>query len=179
MELFFNVCLFLAMQNTLIRLCYRKVIDNQATKPWEQFLFEDTYKEFLLQIQFYNQEKKYTTFGELIAQVPAAEKLHFLVSTAAIGYIRQLEGKVPDIANGVGRLFLPFQNFRFEIINSDVRDKAKHQVAINFYTDQLVWHDTVGNQLLVSVPGKKEGDETLTEMFSLQPYLSIYSIKQP
>ncbi|MBE7170915.1 MAG: hypothetical protein INR73_10015 [Williamsia sp.] len=166
------------MQNTLIRLCYRKVINNQATKPWEQYVFEDTYKEFLLQVQFYNQEKIYTSFGELVAQAPAAEQLHFLVSAAAVGYIKQLQGKVPDIANSLGRLFLPFENFRFEIINSDIRDRSKHQVAINFYTDQLVWHETIGYQLLVSVPGKQEGDETFTELFSLQPYLSIYSIKK-
>ena len=174
----FNVCLFLTMQNTLIKLCYRKLIDQQAAKPWEQFIFEDTYKEFLMQVQFYDQEEKYNTFGELVAQVPAAEKLHFLVSTAAIGYIRQLQGKVPDIANSLGKLFLPFENFRFEIINSAANDKSKHQVAINFYTDQLVWHSTVGSQLLVSVPGKTAGDETLTDMFSMQPYLSIYSIQQ-
>lgn len=166
------------MQNALIKLCYRKVIGNQPAKPWEQYVFEDTYKEFLMQVQFYDPEKKWATFGELIQQVPAAEKLHFLVSTAAIGYIRQLEGRVPDIANALGKLFLPFQHFRFEIINSDIRDKSKHQVAINFYTDQLVWHDTIGSQLLVSVPGKTEGDETLTDMFSMQPYLSIYSLKQ-
>ena len=167
------------MQNTLIKLCYRKVIDNQATKPWEQFVFEDTYKEFLMQVQLYNQEGKYTSFGDLVAQVPAAEKLHFLVSAAAVGYIRQLQGKVPDVANSLGKLFLPFQNFRFELINSDIRDKSKHQVAINFYTDPLVWHSTIGSQLLVSVPGKTEGDETLTELFSMQPYLGIYSIQQP
>lgn len=166
------------MQNALIKLCYRKVIDHQSARPWEQYVFEDTYKEFLMQVQFFDPEKKWAAFGELIQQVPAAEKLHFLVSAAAVGYIRQLQGKVPDITNALGKLFLPFQHFRFEIINSNIRDKSKHQVAINFYTDPLLWHNIIGNQLLVSVPGKTEGDETLTELFSLQPYLSIYSIKQ-
>ena len=164
----FNACLCLLMQKALIRLCYRKIIDATAVKPWEKFVFDDTYTEFLMQVQLYNQEKKYTSFSELLQHVPAAEKLHFLVSTAAIGYIRQLAGK----------LFLPFENFRFEIINSDIKDKTKHQVAINFYTDHLVWHDTIGNQLLVSVPGNMENDEILTEVFSLQPFLTVYSMKQ-
>ena len=162
----------------MIRLCYRKVIDSSSAKPWEQTVFNETYREFVMQAQFYNQEKKYASFGELLQQVPGSEKLHYLVSTAAIGYIRQLEGKVPDIVNNLGRLFLPFENFRFEIINSHIRDSGKHQVAINFYTDQLVWHTTVGNQLLISVPGKKENDETLTDMFTIQPFLSIYSMQQ-
>lgn len=166
------------MQKLLIRLCYRKIIDASAVKPWEKYVFDDTYNEFLMQVQYYDQEKKYTSFSELLQQVPAAEKLHFLVSTAAIGYIKQLSGKVPDMVNNTGKLFLPFENFRFEIINSDTRNKSKHQVAINFYTDHLIWHETIGNQLLVSVPGNMENDEVLTDMFSMQPYLSIYSLKQ-
>ncbi len=166
------------MQKALIRLCYRKIIDAGSAKPWEKLVFEDTYREFLMQAQFFNQEKKYNTLAELLQYVPGSDKLHYLVSTAAISYIRQLHGKVPDVVNNLGRIFLPFENFRFEIVHSDVRDKSKHQVAINFYSDQLVWHDTVGALLLVSVPGRKENDETLTDMFSLQPFVSIYSLQQ-
>ena len=166
------------MQKAVIRLCYRKIISAGATALWEQYVFDDTYTEFLLQVQYYDQEKKYSSFGELVVRVPAAEKLHVLVSSAAIGYLRQLDGKVPGIVNSLDKLFLPFSNFRFEIISSDIKDKSKHQVAINFYTEPLVWHDTVGHQLLVSVPGRKENNEILTDMFSMQPYLSIYSIQQ-
>lgn len=166
------------MQKGLIRLCYRKIIDTQSAAPWEKLVFEDTYKEYKMQAQFYDAEKKYSTFALLIQHFPNAEKLHGLVSTAAVGYLRQLNGKVPDIMNALGKLFLPFENFRFEIINSDIRDKSKHQVAINFYSDPLLWHDTIGSQLLVSIPGAAEGDATLTELFSLQqPFLSIYSLQ--
>ena|SRR5581483_11798053 len=165
------------MQKAIIRLCYRKIIDIQASKPWDKYVFEDTYTEFLLQSQLYNQEKKYTAFSDLLHHVPAAEKLHFLVSAAAIGYLQQLHGKVPDLVNNLGRLFLPFKNFRFEIINSDIKDKSKHQVAINFFTDELVWHDTIGNQLLLSVPGHTEEGDILTELFTIPPFVSIYSLK--
>jgi hypothetical protein len=165
------------MEKGIIRLCYRKVIDNTSSKPWDKFVFDDTYTEFLLQSQLYNQEKKYTSFGEIITHVPAAEKLHFLVSAAVIGYLQQLHGKVPDLLNSLGRLFLPFKNYRFEIINSDIKDKTKHQVAINFFTDHLVWHDTIHNQLLLSIPGNMENGELLTELFTLPPFVSIYSLK--
>jgi hypothetical protein len=179
------------MQKAIIRLCYRKVIDINSSKPWDKFVFDDTYTEFLLQSQLYNQEKKYNSFSDIITHVPAAEKLHFLVSAAVIGYLKQLlsaavigylkqlQGKVPDLLNSLGRLFLPFNQYRFEIINSDVKDKTKHQVAINFFTDHLVWHDTINNQLLVSIPGNSENGEILTELFTLPLFVSIYSLKTP
>jgi len=168
------------MEKRIIRLLYRKVIDVNSTKPWEKHVFNDSYTEFLMQAQLYNREKKYSSFGELVAYVPNAEKLHFLVSAAVIGHLQQLNGKVPDILNNLGRLFLPFNSYRFEIINSDIRDKSKHQVAVNFFSAPVSWYDTVGNQLLVSVDEQADstGDELLTEMFSMQPFLSICSLKK-
>jgi len=167
------------MEKGIIRLQYRKIIGATTQQPWETYVFNDSYAEFLLQAQLYNQEKKYTSFSEIVAHVPNAEKLHFLVSAAVVGYLRQLNGKVPDIVNNGGKLFLPFKGYRFEIVNSDIRDKSKHQVAINFISEPLTWYDTIGNQLLVSVKNEKEGDdEILTDMFSMQPFLSIYSLKK-
>ena len=167
------------MQKGIIRLCYRKIIDVHSSKPGDKFVFEDTYTEFLLQSQLYNQEKKFVTFSDIITHVPAAEKLHFLVSAAVVGYLQQLQGKIPGLVNALGRLFLPFKHYRFEIINSDIKDKSKHQVAINFFTDHLVWHDTINNHLLLSLQGNTENRELLTEMFALPPYVSIYSLQNP
>ena len=167
------------MQKGIIRLCYRKVIDAQSSKPWDKLVFEDTYTEFLMQSQLYNHEKKYASFSDIITHVPAAERLHFLVSAAVIGYLQQLQGKVPDLTNNLGRLFLPFNNYRFEIINSDIKDRLKHRVAINFFTDHLVWLDTIDKQLLLSIAGNTENGETLTELFTLPPFVSIYSLITP
>jgi hypothetical protein len=162
----------------IIRLCYRKVIDASSQKTWEKLVFESTYKEFLMQAQFYNQEKKYTSFSELLQHVPGAEKLHFLVSASIVGYLQQLGGKVPDVLNNLGKHFLDFKNYRFEIINSDIKNKTSHQVAINFFSEPLTWHDTIQNYLLVSpVNAEKSDDGVLTDMMQLQPFLSIYSLK--
>ena len=49
-----------------------------------------------MQSQYYNQEKKYRSSSEIIQNVPGAEKLHFLVSAAVVGYLKQLDGIVPD-----------------------------------------------------------------------------------
>lgn len=166
------------MEKRTIRLCYRKIIDNSSTHAWDKLVFEDTYNEFRMQAQFYNPEKKWTLFSELLYAVPASEKLHFLVSAAVIPYLKQLNGKVPDILSNLGKTFLPFDKYRFEIIESHVTDKSKHRVAVNFYSDPLIWHDTIGNQLLLSVPNALEAGEALTEIVSLQPFLSIYSVKE-
>jgi hypothetical protein len=165
------------LKKTGIRFCYRKVIDATTTGLWESHVFNDSYQEFLMQAQLYNQEKKYTSFAQLIQHVKGAEQLHFLVSSAVVGYVRQLNNIIPDIVNALGKTFLAFSNFRFEIINSDVKDKGRHQVAVNFYSDELVWLETIGTQLLVSFPGKEEDGTVLTELVTMQPFLSIYSIK--
>lgn len=163
-----------------ITLCYRKLIDSSATRPWDKLVFEDTYQEFRMQAQTYNTERRFRTFGELLHHAPGAGQLHFLVSAAARGYLQQLNGLVPDIVNNQGRYFLKFSNFQFEIINSDLLDKSRHQVAINFYSDPLTWHDTIGNFLLVSEKkAAADNDDVLTHMFQIQPYLSIYSLQEP
>ena len=105
------------MTKEIIRLCYRKVIDASSSKKWDKYVFESTYAEFLMQAQLYNQEKKYSNFGEIIQNVSGAEKLHFLVSGAMVGYLQQLDGIGPDILNNLGKHFLRFTDYRFEIIN--------------------------------------------------------------
>ena len=167
------------MGKRVIHFCYRKVIDASSKKTWDKYVFESTYTEFLMQAQFYNQEKKYTTFSELQVNVPNADKLHFLVSAAIVGYLQQLGERIPDILNNLGKHFLSFKNYRFEIINSDIKSKTSHQVAINFFSEPMIWHDTIDSYLLVSpLAGEKSDDGILTHLVQLQPFLSIYSIKE-
>ncbi|QNH63656.1 hypothetical protein [Hymenobacter sediminicola] len=163
--------------NRIITLCYRKIIDTASTKPWDKLVFEDTYAEFRMQAQYFNQQGQYRTFGQLLQHAPGAEKLHFLVSAAVRGYLPQLQGLVPDVTDNLGRHFLKFSRFQFEIINSDLADKFRHQVAINFYSDPLVWHETIGTHLLVSEQAlTAAGQEVPTHLVQLQPFLSIHAL---
>lgn len=165
------------MAKGLIRLSYRKIIDATAPTVWDKLVFEDTYLEFYMQAQFYNQEKKYTTFQELLAHVPHADRLHYLTSTAAIGYIRQLNKIIPDVVNNAGKLCLPFSQFTFEIIQSHVEHKDFHKVAVVFHCEPLTWIDTVGNFLLIAYGNQQEalraGKEIETDLVAIQPNLSI------
>jgi len=165
------------MSKKVIILCYRKIIDATDNNPWSKFVHEDSYAEFKMQSQFYNQEQQFTSFAELLLHVPDAEKLHFLVSAAITGYLRQLNGIIPDVLDNLGRRFLTFEHFKFEIINSDIHHLEKHKIAINFFSKPLIWHDTIGDQLLVSQWKETEEEEIFTNLFQLQPFVSIYSIK--
>jgi hypothetical protein len=168
------------MTKGLIQLCYRKIIDADSPKVWDKYVFEDTYMEFFMQAQTYNQEGKYRTFQEISENVPAASNLNYLVSTAAVNYIRQLKDVVPEIVNVYGKLCLPFKYFKFEIIHSDVKDKASHKVAIYFYSEPITWIDTLDGKLLIAYGDQRaaidSGEEAETDMIAMQPFLNISSV---
>lgn len=162
-----------------ITLCYRKIISVNSVNTWERLVFTDSFTEFKMQSQYYNQKGQHHTFAELKHHVPNAEKLHFLVSGAVTGYIRQLGDVIPDITNNLGLHFLKFSQFRFEIINSDLRNIDKHLVAINFYSEELQYIDQIGDYLLTSKINSSNSDNEpmLTDMFTITPYLTIYTIQ--
>ncbi|MBX3253425.1 MAG: hypothetical protein KF862_04725 [Chitinophagaceae bacterium] len=163
------------METKIITLCYRKIIDARSQREWERLIFEDTWKEFKMQSQLYNQEKKYHSFSQLLMHVPASEKLHFLVSGAAVNYIQQLNNKIPDVVNNIGKTFLRFSNFYFEIVNSDIQNKPIHSVAIHFFSNALQWHETIGEYLLLSAADNDSEDQM--HLYSIQPFVTIHSFK--
>ncbi len=165
------------MSKGTIQLCYRKIIDSTSTKLWEQYVFQDTYMEFFMKAQYYNQDGKYQTYQELIDNIPNASQLPFLVSTAAHGYILQLKGIVPDITNAFGKLCLPFEQYQFDIVHSHISDKQQHKIAIYFYSNPIVWLDSIGDQILISYNTNNQNDTFETDLLRLQPYLSIISFK--
>lgn len=163
------------MENRIITLCYRKIIDIDYKTPWERLVFEDSFKEFKIQSAVYNQNGMYKTYADMLHHVPNAEKITYLVSSAIINYLRQLNDVVPDITNNIGKKFLTFQNFKFEIVNSDVTNIEKHRIAISFYSDPLHWIETIGQYILVS--NEKQKADGLTDLFTIQPFLTIHSVK--
>ncbi|MEH3112083.1 hypothetical protein [Pedobacter terrae] len=165
------------MAKKIITLCYRKIIDAENTNLWDKYVHQDSYTEFKMQAQLYNRKGQYNTFAELVLNVPAAEKLDFLVSASITGYLQQLKNIIPDVLDNLGKRFLTFENFKFEIINSDINDIRKHKVGVNFFSTPMVWHDTIGDQLLVSRFKENEEKEILTNLFPIQKFVSIYAIQ--
>ncbi|AEI49103.1 hypothetical protein [Runella slithyformis] len=165
----------------LIHLCYRKLIDASSQKAWDKFVFDDTHLEFYMKAQYFDPKGKHKTLQELVTNVPNASQIHGMVSTAAVGYLRQLNDIVPDITNPYGKLCLPFKRFKFEIIHSHIHRKAEHKVTIYFYSEPLTWIDTIGHQLLVAYGDQREalanGEEVETDLITLQPFLNISSVR--
>ncbi|MDB5146009.1 MAG: hypothetical protein JWQ57_29 [Mucilaginibacter sp.] len=170
------------MQKRVIILCYRKIIDVKSVKQWDKLVFESTYLEFKMQAQNFSRGTTYTSFAELVRNVPDAQRLTGMVTPSVTGYIQQLGSIMPDILNNIGRRFLTFNRFQLEIINSDINDKEKHQVAVNFYSGPLIWYDTIDSYLLISDQASEnqphaENDSISTNLMQLQPYLNISSLQ--
>ena len=163
----------------LIRLAYRKLIEATSPKNWDKAVFEDTYLEFYMQAQRLDPAGTYPTLRELLDNVPNAEQLHYLSSRAAVGYLRQLNQRIPDVTNAFGQESLPFEQFKFELLASDVRQKAAHRIAIDFYSDPLTWIDTIDGKLLITYGDQRDalrnGQQVSTDLIALQPNLSVWS----
>ncbi|WDF79969.1 hypothetical protein PQ469_08115 [Mucilaginibacter sp. KACC 22773] len=168
------------MDTRVITLCYRKIIDINSAKQWDKVVFEASYMEFKMQAQNYSHGTAFTSYADLLKHVPNAKRLAGMVTPAITGYLQQLNGIVPDVLNNVGKRFLKFNKFQFEIINSDINDKARHQVAVNFYTEALAWHDTIADFLLVADyrPEATGDEEVLSNLFKLPPYVNIHSLQK-
>lgn len=169
------------MAKGLIRLSYRKIIDASSVKPWDKAVFDDTYREFFMQAQSFNPQHQHRTFRELLEHAPNADRLHYLTSRVATGYLKQLNQIIPDVLNASGVESLPFTQFKFEILASHVEQQAAHRVALTFFSDPLTWIDTVGAHLLVAHGDQREalrtGQEVSTDLVPLQPALNVWSFQ--
>lgn len=71
------------------------------------------------------------------------------------------------------------QELPVRVINSDINHKAAYQIAVNYLRYPVLWHDIAGYALLISEPDATVGEDgVLTNMLALQPFLSIYSLKE-
>lgn len=166
----------------IIRLVYTKVIDAFSVGVWEKGVFEHTHKEFYMQAQQFDQQGKYNTFQEMQKNLSKADNLHYLVSTACMGYIQQLNGRFPEVLNTMGKYCVPFHNFKFEIIQSHRTDHKQHKVALHFYSDSLIWIDSLGGQMIIAQETEleklKSGQPVDTETIITLPNLGIASFSR-
>jgi len=154
-------------------LAYRIVIDHQSALVWDKYVFEDTYREYLMQHQLFNpKDNQQRTFRELLAENDKAEQLHYLVGIAASNYVQQLKGQLHRVADVLGNHFLPFSNYKLDIVNTDMLDSTKHKIGITFYSPMLLLVGIVNDCYLVSTQTETaSGHETL--MFPIQANLAI------
>lgn len=166
------------MKKTKIRLAYRLVIDNTSTFTWDKYVFEDTFKEYLMQNQQFNtKENPKKTFRELLSENEKAVQLHYLVGIAANSYVEQLKCHFHRVADVLGNNYFPFVNYQLDIINTDITDISKHKIGITFYSPLFTYLGVVeGNYLVSKTIDEVDGFETI--MFPVQANLAICYYKE-
>jgi hypothetical protein len=165
------------MNKALIKLAYKQVIDGSSTGDFERNVFNATYQEFLLKSQAYNLERKFKTFSELKANDGRANSLHYKLSFAIGNFINRLNNKIPVLTDNDGNN-LAFDVPKFELIESDITDKTKHHVAINYCTDTLTLLDVIGEYMVLAIGDVANDDTADSFTLKMQPGLSVVFYKE-
>ena len=171
------------MNQAIIQLAYRRIIDaTSAQSTFEQQVFEDSYQEFLIQIQTYNQDQRFTTWQELRTAIPKSDvTLQYKVGFAVGLYLRALNHQNPYLTDSLGYP-VPFEEHRFELLDSDITDRRSHRVALTFLSGPLTLLGTVGTYLLLDRPGQRGSGDTSekceTFLVEMQPQLAIVSYQE-
>lgn len=165
------------MNKAIIKIAYRQIIDSSSEGNFEKNVINGSYGEFLLKSQAYNPDGKFKTFSELKANDGRANSLHYKSGFGVAGYIEQLNKQMPA-QNSLGRN-LRFDSYEFELIESDITDKATHKVAIIYTTEQLTLLDNAGDHLLLAYGDKVDTYSLVEDTFllKLQPGISIVNYK--
>jgi hypothetical protein len=169
------------MAKALIKLAYRQIIDINSAGDFEQKVFHDSYAEFLLKIQAYNPENKFSTFSEIVANDGRANSLHYKCSFAVLHHIETLHNKIPGLQDTAGRISIPFALPEFKLLESSINDKNLHKMAVIYITEIFTLLDSFGEYLLLSIGDQSEsisnpGLETFT--LKMQDNLSIINYKE-
>ncbi len=160
------------MEKAFIRLVYRQIIDNSARSDFERAVFEDSFQELTLQAQAYNTENSLGTLAELIAHNPKANSLHYKTGFAIGLYVGALHKKIPFLLDALGDELL-FEEHRFKILYSDLRDKSLHMVAVDYITPRLLLHREILGCLLLSAITDKNNAPGEPFLLPLRNGLSI------
>jgi hypothetical protein len=167
------------MQKALIKLAYRQVINEQSRSIFERNVFIASYNEFLLKSQTYNQERKFRSFKEMVNSDGRANSLHYKLSFPVLPFIELLHKKIPSLKDNAGKQ-IPFDHWQFELIDSDIKNKNMHTVAVNYFTDTITVLETLGEYMLLSLGDKSDCINDVSETFVLkvQDGLSITKFQQ-
>lgn len=166
----------------IIKFSFQKIISENSISLWDKYVFDATWMEYKMQAANYNQQTKETLFSNLVHQNSGAIKFHDAVSTAAIGYLQQLQGIIPGLADAHAKDIIPFKNFKFNIIQSDMLDIKKHSVEILFISEPVTLINVFNNCYLIAIgDNQKEiisGNEVETTLIPQTNHLSIHSFSK-
>jgi hypothetical protein len=156
-----------------IKLAFRIVIDKDSALVWDKYIFDDTYFEYKIQHQvFDDKENPVKNYWELLAKNPHSERIPFLLSASVANYVTQLNGEIKSLPDVLGNTFFPVESFKLDLISSNIEDSSKHTIGITFFTPELFLIDIIDNKYLLS-KNHPEGDGFETFMFAFHPQVAI------
>ena len=160
------------MPPTTLRLTFRFLIDQSNNDTVVKHAHRLTYEEFLLKSQVYNPGQLFTRFTEMRSHDGRANSLHYKTGFAISGLIKSFGEKMPGLRDNIGQQ-IPFELYRFELIESDIHDRTHHMAAIYFTSPVLLLHAAIGNMLVCSLKDMLEENSNIVYTIPLQENLGI------
>jgi hypothetical protein len=140
---------------TKIKIAYRQVIDIKSSNEFEKNVFNDSFAEFYLQAQDYNPNRQFQTLTEMIEHNPKAKSLHYKVGFSIGLYVQALSKIIPGLYDTIGKT-VPFDEFEFEILHSDVTNKSLHKISLTYLSPVLELFALNGGYIIAGVDAAKE-----------------------
>lgn len=167
------------MNKPQIIISYTHTVSDENDSGFDRAVFEASYGKSLLKSQAYNAGNNFRTFSEMKKVDGRANSLHYKCSFGVAGHVRALNGKIPFLRDQAGEL-IEFDTFRFELIQSDVKDKSAHRFALHFIGKPCILLEHFDEYLLLSyvkqVPDKTRSEKALgTFLLKLGDNISIIS----
>ncbi|KAA5532936.1 hypothetical protein [Paenimyroides baculatum] len=156
-----------------IQFTYSQHINNNVSTAWEKHIFEETFNEFLIQSNIFQLENlKVNSYKDLIKHNENAIQLNNLLAARVIPSIELLNNNIFSVPDNLNTSYLQFTHFNVHIIQSNLLDKSKHYITINYISKPYHLIDCINDYYLVS---KDISNEKIIEtlMFPCLKNLSI------
>lgn len=163
------------MPKAIIKISGTQVIDMYSASTFEKNILQLSYDEYKMKQQAYNTDGSIHTFTALKAKDGRANSLHYKSGFAIAGLVESLNKKISIAQDGREQSF-EFDTWRFEVIESDITDVAKHKVAVHYISAECTLFEIIGSYLLLAKGSQwEEGQVAETFLIKIQPGISIVS----
>jgi hypothetical protein len=156
------------MEKIMLKLMYRQVTDAQSLSVFERQIFNESYREMLIKSQEYNPDGQLATFAELTGHNPKANSLHHKVGLSVFNTVAGLNYIIPGLKDSLGRESVPFVSYKFEIIESNMRNQVFHKVAIDYLTPEFRLLNIISDYMILAYMRKEYDDSTVETIFMLK-----------
>lgn len=157
-----------------IKLAFRITIDSNSKNIWDQYVFEEAYREYRIQHQVYqSKEQPALYYWELLSQNPNANKIPFIVASSIQSYVDQLNGEIKSLPDVLGSTFFKFKNYKVDIVSAHFTDITKFKIGITFFSIPFLLIDIIDQKYLLSENTYAEKGVFSTFMLAFHQQVSI------